>query len=245
MTTPLHGIWRIVPSPALTEIIAQSGFDFQILDAEHGGYDYQTLLTDGMACEANRCQPWIRVSGTDKVEVQRCLDLGARAIVFPQLATVDDFAAAAAMMDHAPAGVRGFNPFVRAYGYGTPGAPSPRPWCVPIIETLAAVEQLDRILQLERIDLIYIGSYDLSTQLGVAGNMEAPQLTQVFDHIFERCHAAGKRVGAMALSAAAIDALTGRGFDALVHGVESHRLKQAMLGIIPGARRAPAPPPGT
>ena len=151
MASPLHGIWRIIPSPGCTEILAQSGFDFQILDAEHGGYDFQTLLTDTIACEANRCAPWIRVSGTDKVEVQRCLDLGARGIVFPQLASYEDFAAAAAMMDHAPAGVRGFNPFVRAYGYGTPGAPSPRPWCVPIIETLAAVEQLDRILQLERI----------------------------------------------------------------------------------------------
>jgi len=237
MASPLHGIWRIIPSPGCTEILAQSGFDFQILDAEHGGYDFQTLLTDTIACEANRCAPWIRVSGTDKVEVQRCLDLGARGIVFPQLASYEDFAAAAAMMDHAPTGVRGFNPFVRAYGYGT-GAPPPRPWCVPIIETLAAVDQLERILQLERIDLIYIGSYDLSTQLGVAGRMDAPELTRVFDHIFERCHAAGKRVGAMALTGAAVSALTARKIDAVVHGVESHRLKQAMTGIVQAARGA-------
>jgi 4-hydroxy-2-oxoheptanedioate aldolase len=235
MPSPLHGIWRIIPSPACTEILAQSGFDFQILDAEHGGYDYQTLLTDVIACEAHQCAPWIRVSGSDQVEVQRCLDLGARAIVFPQLANYGDFAAAAAMMDHAPAGVRGFNPFVRAYGYGT-GSPPARPWFVPIIETLTAVEQLDRILQLERIDLIYIGSYDLSTQLGVAGRMDAPELTRVFDRIFERCHAAGKRVGAMALTGATVAALTARKIDALVHGVESHRLKQAMTGIVQGAR---------
>ncbi len=60
----------------LTEILAQCGFDFQILDCEHGGYDYATLLPDILACERQGCAPLVRVSGTDPVEVQRCLDLG-------------------------------------------------------------------------------------------------------------------------------------------------------------------------
>ena len=240
-----HGIWRIIPSPALTEILAQSGFDFQILDCEHGGYDYATLLPDILACERHGCAPLVRVSGTDRVEVQRCLDLGARGLVFPQLANYADFAAAAAMMDHAPAGTRGFNPFVRAYGYDAVAAALTRPWFVPIIETLAAVEQLDAILQLARIDLIYIGSYDLSAQLGLTGKMDAPELLRVVDRILAACHSVGKPVGLMALSASAAEAFAARGVQALVHGVESHRLKQAMTGIIqeqralrlsPGAR---------
>jgi 4-hydroxy-2-oxoheptanedioate aldolase len=232
---PLHGIWRIIPSPACTEILAQSGLDFQIFDCEHGAYDYQTLLADIIACEANHCVPWVRVSGTDKVEVQRCLDLGARAVVFPQLATYADFAAAAAMMDHAPAGTRGFNPFVRAYGYGTP-VTAVRPWFVPIIETLAAVEQLESIVKLDRIDLFYIGSYDLSAQLGVAGKMDAPELTRVVDRIIHTCRAAGKEVAAMALAEPTVRDLVARGVRTLVHGVESHRFKQAMAGIVQASR---------
>lgn len=235
---PHHGIWRIIPSPQLTELLAQAGLDFQILDCEHGAYDYATLTTDIIACEAQRCAPLVRVSGTDKVEVQRCLDLGAHGIVFPQLATRDDFARAAAMMDYAPAGTRGFNPFVRAGGYGGGSAQSPRParpWFVPIVETLAAVEQLDAILQLERIDLVYVGSYDLSAQLGCAGRMDAPPLVATVETILAKCRAAGKAVSMMTLNPEATRALIARGVQAPVHGVESHRLKQAAATLIPPA----------
>lgn len=231
VSTPRHGLWRIAPSPVFTEIFAQSGLDFQIFDCEHGGYDYTTLLPDIIACERHGCAPFVRVSGTDKVEVQRCLDLGARGIVFPQLATAADFAAAAAMLDHAPAGTRGYNPFVRAYGYGQSGA-SGRPWFIPILETLSAVEQLDSILELGRIDLIYLGVYDLSAQLGCPGRMDAPELQEVVERILASCRRADKAVGMMALNEAVAGDLSARGVQALVHGVETHRLGQAMAGIL-------------
>jgi 2-keto-3-deoxy-L-rhamnonate aldolase RhmA len=237
---PLHGLWRIVPSPALTEICAQGGLDFQILDCEHGAYDYATLLPDIIACERHGCAPLVRVSGTDKVEVQRCLDLGARGIVFPQLDTPADFAAAAAMLDHAPTGTRGFNPFVRTYGYG--GSPAPqRPWFVPIIETLAAAKQIDAILKNERIDLIYIGVFDLSAQLGCPGRMDAPELAHLVENILASCHRAGRAVSMMALTAEAARDLTARGVQALVHGVESHVIGQtfARLNLLKDELRLP------
>jgi 4-hydroxy-2-oxoheptanedioate aldolase len=78
ITQVLHGIWRIIPSPMLTEALAQGGLDFQILDCEHGAYDFATLLPDILACERQDCAAFVRVSGTDRIEVQRCLDLGAR-----------------------------------------------------------------------------------------------------------------------------------------------------------------------
>jgi 2-keto-3-deoxy-L-rhamnonate aldolase RhmA len=254
LTSPLHGLWRIVPSPMLSEIFAQSGLDFQILDCEHGGYDYATLLPDILACECHGCAPLIRVSGHDKIEVQRCLDLGAHGLVFPQLNTVDDFARAGAMMDCAPLGTRGYNPFVRAGNYGTvggalcpdsnsdapssgPKAPSTitrpaRPWFVPIVETLAAAEHIASIAALPRIDLVYIGVYDLSAQLGCPGKLDAPELAQIVEQILAACFAARKPVGMMALSADAAKQLAARGVQALVHGVDSQRIKQGMSEIM-------------
>lgn len=235
--SPLHGIWRIIPSPFVTELLAQSGFDFQILDCEHGAYDFATLVPDILACERHGCAPFVRVSGHDKIEVQRCLDLGARGLVFPQLASAEDFARAAAMMDYAPTGTRGFNPFVRAgnYGIGTAPmnatSPATRPWFIPIVETLQAAEAIDTIARLERIDLVYVGVYDLSAQLGCAGKMDAPELVRLVDRILAACAHAGKPVGLMALTDAA-QQLAGRGVQAIVHGVESHRFKQAMTDIV-------------
>ena len=216
----------------LTETLAQGGLDFQILDCEHGAYDFATLLPDILACERHACAPFIRVSGTDKIEVQRCLDLGARGLVFPQLTGPAEFARAAAMMDYGPAGTRGFNPFVRAGNYGTPSAKSSRAWFIPIVETLEAAEQIESILQLARIDLVYIGVYDLSAQLGVPGQMDAPQLNALVDRILAACIAARKPASLMALTNAAAQHLIARGVRAVVHGVESHRLKQAMHEMV-------------
>lgn len=227
-----------MPSPMLTEILARSGFDFQILDCEHGNYDFATLLADILACEVNRSAPYIRVSGTSKVEVQRCLDLGARGIIFPQLADYEDFAGAAEMMDYAPGGTRGFNPFVRGGDYGfSKGteAPSTPPLFIPIIETLEAVEQLDRILQIGRIDMVYLGTYDLTAQLGCPGEMENPKTVEVVDQILESCRRNSVPPSMMSLSPGITRSLRKRGVDVLVHGVETHRLREGLTAILADA----------
>ncbi len=113
-----QGIWRILPSSPITEIISESGFDFQIFDLEHGSYDFETLAQDIKICQLLNCLAYVRVSGLNKVEVQKCLDLGADGIVFPQLSVYDDFKLATQLIQYPPKGIRGFNPFVRSGKYG-------------------------------------------------------------------------------------------------------------------------------
>lgn len=243
LTGPLHGIWRLIPSPFVSELLAQAGLDFQILDCEHGAYDWPALAADIIACEGQHCAPLVRVSGTNQVEVQRCLDLGAHGIVFPQLATRDNFALAAAMMDYPTAGTRGFNPAVRSLGYGggplSAGDRPARPWFVPIVETLTAVEQLDAILKIERIDLVYIGSFDLSAQLGCPGKLAAPQVIALIESILAQCQRAGKAVAMISLSPESTRTLTSRGVQALVHGVESACFKHAVAAALPAGLPRP------
>jgi len=234
-TCPLNGIWRVIPSSQVTEVLAAAGLQFQIFDREHGAYDYESLLADITACQLARCSPFVRVRGTDGVEVQRCLDLGAEALVFPQLTTVEDFQRAAAMMDHAPVGTRGFNPFVRGHGYGSAKEDVLKvesPLFVPIIEMLAAVENLEEILKIDRIDMVYIGSYDLSAQLGCPGRMDDPRMVEVTDRIIDICAAAKVPVGLMALSRELANTFVERGVQAIVHGVETHRILQAFEDMV-------------
>ena len=228
---PSNGIWRVMPGQVITEILAQSGLDFQILDCEHGSYDYASLQADILACKANNCQPWVRVSGTSKVEVQRCLDLGAAGIVFPQLQNFDNFLKAAAMMDYAPTGTRGFNPFVRSGGYGFNQDKTDRPLFVPIIETLSAVEQLDDILQIGRINAVYLGTYDISAQLEHPGDMQHESVRQTIDKIMEACRRHSVEPSMMALSPETAESLRARGVKSIVHGVETHRIKEKFLSL--------------
>lgn len=227
---PGRGIWRILPSPQLTEIAARSGFDFQILDREHGAYDFASLHTDIMACELHGCSPWVRVGGCSGAEVQRCLDLGAGGIVFPQLADAAAFRQAASLMDHAPQGVRGYNPFVRAYHYGS-GDSALRPLFVPIVETLTAVDDLDEIVKIDRIDLIYIGSYDLTTQLGCPGEIDHPRMRKVVERILGVAQTVGLRVGMMATTRRVEAFWRQRGVETIVEGVETDRLRTAFSSL--------------
>lgn len=227
-----HGIWRIMPSMTLTEIIGQSNFNFQILDCEHGAYDFQTLEQDIRICHLQNCKAYVRVSGLDKVEVQRCLDLGADGIVFPQLNDYDDFELATKMLQYAPIGVRGFNPFVRAGAYGYGNIHEKRPECIAIIETLQAVDELDRILTLSDLDMIYIGVYDLSAQLNCIGVMDSPALIAVVDVIIDKCIKTSKKVSLMVNNAAAYKNYKNKGVNYFVHTVDSHQLKTAFTNVL-------------
>jgi 4-hydroxy-2-oxoheptanedioate aldolase len=228
----MHGIWRVIPSQPITEIIAQSGFDFQILDCEHGAYDYQSLDADIRACDLYNCAAFVRVSGLSKVEVQRCLDLGASGIVFPQLTKYTDFEQAIEQVNYAPTGTRGFNPFVRAWGYGINNGIIKKAKCIVIIETLQAVDDLEQILNLAGIDMIYVGSYDLSAQLGCIGKMNDVRLTAVVNEIIKQCNAAAKPVGVMVSGAEQYNLYKDRGVNVFVHTVDTHQIKRAFTATI-------------
>jgi 2-keto-3-deoxy-L-rhamnonate aldolase RhmA len=203
--------------------------DFQILDCEHGGYDFETLLRDIVACEARRCEAWVRVGGSSAVEVQRCLDLGASGIVFPQLSDLDSFRRAISMMDHPPRGIRGFNPFVRGYDFGArEECRRPRPVCIPIIETLQAVDALESVLALERVDMIYIGGYDLSAQVGQPGRMDHPDVVELIERVAENARRVGKPVAVMAIDVSSVIRWRARGVQCFVRGVDSDRIRTAL-----------------
>ncbi|HXH99805.1 MAG TPA: aldolase/citrate lyase family protein [Sphingobacteriaceae bacterium] len=225
----MHGIWRIMPSMAITEIIGQSNFDFQILDCEHGGYDYQTLLEDIRICHLQKCLAYVRVSGLNKVEVQRCLDLGADGIVFPQLDNFEDFELATKMLQYAPNGIRGFNPFVPAGGYGFDNIHKKKIRCIVIIETLNAIDQLDKILELANIDMLYIGVYDLSAQLNCIGNMKFPPLLSIVDQIIGKALKATKTVSLMINNPESYQLYKSKGVKSFVHTIDSHQIKKAFI----------------
>jgi 2-keto-3-deoxy-L-rhamnonate aldolase RhmA len=222
----IHGIWRIIPSISISEIISQSGYDFQILDCEHGGYDFRSLHADICACELNNSIPFVRVSGLNKVEVQRCLDLGAKGIVFPQINTFQDFKDASELLMYSPVGTRGFNPFVRSNKFGiNENMLNAKPYCITIVESLKAVEEIERIVEIENIDMIYIGSYDLSAQLNCIGDMENDKLKKCIDYIIACCVSAGKKVSLMVHTKKEYEFYKNKGVAGFVHAVESFKIK--------------------
>ncbi|MES2149699.1 MAG: aldolase/citrate lyase family protein [Pseudomonadota bacterium] len=241
---PVMGIWSIISSATVVEILALSGLDFVILDMEHGIYDVSALERCVRACEGGGAAPVVRVPGMDASAVQWALDQGAHGIVVPQVAGVAQADAAVRMGKFAPSGTRGYNPFTRAGGYANPSsntggklANSFGLSCV-IVENAASLDELDAICALPDLDVVYVGVYDLSVALGCGGNTADPRLTQIVADSVRTIRAAGKAAGVMVRSPAEIAAALALGANFLVYGVDTFLIRQAMAGAVDAFRLA-------
>jgi len=230
---PVVGTWSIISSPIVVEILALSGFDFLILDMEHGVYDQTALDSCIRACEAAGCAPIVRVPGINPSAVQWALDMGAHGIVVPQVGNVDSAAMAIGMTKFAPAGTRGYNPFTRAAGYAAPSSNQVGKLrndfglTSVIVENQAALDDLDAILEIEDLDMVYVGVYDLSIALGYEGNTKHPLICQVLEQTITRVRAAGKIAGLMVRNKEDVTKAIKLGAHFLVYSVDTFILREA------------------
>lgn len=226
----MNGIWRIYPSTLITELISKDKFDFQIFDCEHGGYDFSSLTEDIRICKLLKNKAYVRVSGINQVEVQRCLDLGADGIVFPQLSTIEDFTIASKMVSPYPSGTRGYNPFVYDFDFGNKLTP-PKKECITIIETLEAINNLEQIIKIPNLNTFYIGIYDISAQLNCIGELKNPKVISTVNKIIQILKANNKNISLMTTSHEDFQHYSKKGVDNFVYGVDSFYLKKAFTNI--------------
>jgi len=235
---PIIGTWSIISSPIVIEILALSGFDFLILDMEHGIYDQTALDGCIRACEAAGCAPIVRVPGINPSAAQWALDMGAHGIIVPQVENMDAAVTAVRMTKFAPAGTRGYNPFTRVADYAAPdnnqvgklrndfGITS------IIVENQTALNELDAILAIGDLDMVYVGVYDLSIALGYEGNTKHPVLCQVLDQTVARIRSAGKVAGLMVRSKEDVAKAIKLGARFLVYSVDTLILREAAKSAV-------------
>lgn len=195
------GTFLEIPSPALVEILALAGFDFVIIDREHGSIDLVTMENLVRAAQCAGISPIVRVAENHPVLVRQPLDIGAAGVQVPQIGTRESAMQVVRSAMFAPEGERGLQPFVRGASYraidpATFMANANRDSVLAIhIEGENAASNLEAILQVERIDVIFIGPYDLSQSLGVPGQVTHPKVERRVAEIAALARAAGKCVG--------------------------------------------------
>ena len=220
----LAGIWSLIPHAQLVGTLAAAGFDFVLLDCEHGGYDFGTLEGAIAACELSGASPLVRAPGADPFFIQRALDLAADGIVVPQVGDADAAARAVAMAHFAPSGSRGYNPFTRAGNFGI--APQPKlaagfPFTGVLVESPAAAAALEGIAALPHLDLVYLGVYDYAVALGVPGQVDDPRVQAFVERAARIVRSAGKAVGTTAMNPAQVERLVRVGVNVLVYGTDT------------------------
>ena len=196
----VHGCWINLGSPVSAEIIGQAGFDWVLIDLEHGAGNDETMLMQLQALSATSTTPIVRTDEAARSKVQRILDAGAAGIMFPQLLDGNDVATAVDLLYYPPRGTRGMARLVRATTFGNSiheYAASLDNTIVGVIqiETLSSLKHLDAIAANPNVDVLFVGPSDLSLALGIFGQIDHPVFQQALKDVALAAKKHGKAAG--------------------------------------------------
>lgn len=195
------GTWCELPSSEVVNVLSKAGLDFVIIDMEHGAMDFEQAGQMVMAAQAEGCCPLVRVSRNDESDILRALEIGSSGILVPHISSVADRENVVRYAKFAPIGNRSFNPFTRAGGYGVQpfdlNKQNDETLTAVMIEDKNGIVNLKDIINDDSIDMVYIGAYDLSVSLGVAGDTSNKIVLTELENMVKIIRAAGKSVGCM------------------------------------------------
>jgi 4-hydroxy-2-oxoheptanedioate aldolase len=219
------GYMCLIPSAVSVQAIAAAGASWVIIDLEHGPIGPESLHAMVAATAGTSCAPLVRVPKADEVWVKRALDAGAEGICFPLINTAEDAANCVSLMRYPPDGRRGWGPFVGHARWGTSlfdylPKRGDKAVCMITIETAEAVRNIDHICRVEGIDCVVIGSFDLSTDLGISGQFGNLLFKEASARVEKAVLAAGLPLGGAALTPEQSKLLLERGYRVLLHGFD-------------------------
>jgi 2-keto-3-deoxy-L-rhamnonate aldolase RhmA len=228
LTQPAIGSWCQVGHPANAEILAQAGFSWLAADAEHGEFEDADIAPFCRALQPYPCLPFVRVKENATLPIRRALDLGAAGVIVPLVNSAGEAERAVQAAHYPPRGIRGyawqrgnawgrnFDEYARAF----------RPVVVVMIESRAAVENIDAILAVEGVDACFIGPYDLSGSYGVTGQTSHPLIESARARIAEASCRHAKAAGQHLVTPdrTAVQRAIEQGYTFLALGMDTHFL---------------------
>lgn len=199
-TGAVFGPFMKTGDPAFVEAAGYGGCDFAVLDMEHGPVSLQEMQNNIRAAQVSGLLPIIRVSALSETAISQALDIGAGGVQVPQISTAAQARLAVKAAKFYPCGDRGVCRFVRAAHYSTMDKvkyfiEANRALMVIQIEGQEAVDNLDEILSVDGIDIIFIGPYDLSQSMGLPGQVTNPKVIEQMKKIVEHARKYRKIVG--------------------------------------------------
>lgn len=213
------GSWVSLAGPVGADLMGLAGFDWLLIDMEHGTGDYQTLLIQAMAITSmGHSTPIVRVEWNDTAVIKRVLDTGAEGVMVPGIRSADEARRAIAATLYPPAGIRSVA-FPRASRYGTD--PMYLAECndnIAVflqIETRAAVQEIESILDVPGIDVAFIGPNDLSADLGYLGQLDHPEVCAAIAHVEAAANRRGIALGSVSRDWSQAEALLDKGYRAV------------------------------
>jgi len=179
---PCLGIWLSSGSPVVTELAAQCGFGWLLLDMEHGALTEADLLGNLRAIGGHKPSVVVRVPTHEAGLIGRVLDWGADGIMVPHVETEEQARALVRAMAYPPRGIRGYSRSVRAYGYGLSAPESAAaPRLFAQIESAEGIENVEAIAGVDGVHVLFVGPADLKLSLSTQAG--APDYEDALDRV--------------------------------------------------------------
>jgi 4-hydroxy-2-oxoheptanedioate aldolase len=238
----LMGLLQAHPNPVLTEMAGMCGYDFLLLDGEHGVFSERDHLQTLQASASTDLFTLVRLADHHPQSVGRYLDMGADGIVVPNVSTAEQARMMVRATDYPPVGTRGIGaPLHRATRYGMDlaahlMAPREGVTLLVIIESALGVNNVEDILAVDGVEGAIIGPSDLSADLDCAGDFSQPRYTQAIERIERAATARGKAFGTVPHPGFPLEALVTRGHRLLLLGADMSLIREAMSAQLAKAR---------
>ena len=187
---PSLGGWVMSNSITAAEIMAQAGFDWICVDAEHSQISKETALNMTRSIQMYGAEPFVRISSNDGVEIKKFLDMGVRGIIIPMIKSYEDVEKAISYIKYSPKGNRSFA-LPRCTGYGEWSqdyfeTANQEIFIAIMIEHIDAILDLDKIFSCKDIHAVFVGPYDLSGSMNIPGQFDNPEFKKVINLIQEK-----------------------------------------------------------
>ena len=235
------GCWLNFGHPSVAAICASAGFDWCLIDAEHGPNTLEMIQAQLMAMQGRAAAPVVRVPWGEPWIIKRVLDLGAQTIVIPMVDTAEQAAAMVAACKYPPEGIRGKGAMLaRASNWGQMteyDSTANDEICVIVqVETRKALSNLAEIAATPGVDCVFIGPADLSTDMGHASD-EAPEVVRAIEEAVKVIRDAGKPAGIIYYDETLLPHLVDLGVRFLGVGADVSTFAPAIRGLAARTRK--------
>ncbi len=199
--TPVFGPWCVIPSRETVSIISTSGFDFVIIDMEHGPASFETAEAMVLAAQAEGVGAIVRLGQIDEENILKALDIGADGVLVAHVSNEKDAQLVADCALYHPKGKRGFSPYTRAGDFSGGNIAehakkqNERVIVGVLVEGLEGIQNLQKIVSVKNLDLVYIGAYDLSQALGMPGEVGHPDVKKAMENAVKVIRSSGLVAG--------------------------------------------------
>lgn len=196
----LIGLWMGMAEPYTAELCAQFGYDWLLIDGEHGPNDLRTIMMQLQVLNGYQSLPVVRPPSDDRILLKQYLDIGVQSFLIPMIESGEQAQEVVRSVRYPPNGVRGVGAgLARASAFNTTPdylTSADDEICVLLqVETRAGVAAIEDIAAVEGVDGIFVGPVDLAADIGYLGKPGVPEVQAVVEDAFSRIKASGKASG--------------------------------------------------